>query len=130
VVARQVPDPVPDPRPLVVSIVESFPDAIALPVAGPHLSLEVRGKRFGWYMEDHHSDGRIVINCKALPGVGEVMTQANGSVYHIPKMAKNRGWGLGIWLDVPGIDWDEVHSLLRDAYQIMASRTKKAKTAE
>ena len=119
---RLVPHGIEDPRPRVIKIVESFPEAIALPVAGLHLSLEVRGKRFGWYMENHHGDDRLVINCKALPGVGLAMVQANSIVYHIPKMAKNRGWGLGIWLDVPGIDWDEVRDLLLDAYEIVAAK--------
>jgi len=113
-----------DARMRVINIVESFPDAAAVPVAGLHLSLEVRGKRFGWFMENHHGNERIEINCKSFPGVGEAMVKANDVVYYIPKMARNRGWGVGIWLDVPGIDWIEVQNLLHDAYLIMSTKTK------
>jgi len=108
-----------DPREQIVKIVESFPHASAVPVAGVHLSLEVNGKRFGWFMENHHRNQRIEINCKAFPGVGETMVAKNNTVYFIPAMAKNRGWGVGIFLDVEGIDWQEVESLLHDAYEII-----------
>lgn len=113
-----------DPRQRVIEIVETFPDAAAIPVAGMHLSLEVRGKRFGWFMENHHGNERMEINCKAFPGVGEAMVKANDIVYYIPKMARNRGWGVGIWLDVPDIDWEEVRGLLHDAYMIISAKTK------
>jgi len=113
-----------DPRDKVIEIVESFPDAVALPVASVHLSLEIRGMRFGWFMENHHGNHRIEINCKALPGVGEAMVEKNRAVYVIPKMVRNRGWGIGFWLDVPGIDWDEIRDLLHDAYVIATPQVK------
>jgi hypothetical protein len=49
-------------------------------------------------------------------------------VYYIPAMARNRGWGAGIWLDVPGIDWEEVRNLLHDAYMIVDAKAPKKKT--
>src|SRR5690348_7307026 len=42
----------------VLKIVAVLPEAEAKP-AGRHLSLEVRGKRFGWFLVDHHGDGRV-----------------------------------------------------------------------
>lgn len=113
-----------DPRQRVIDIVESFPGASAVPVAGVHLSLEIRGKRFGWFMENHHGNQRIEVNCKGFPGVGEAMFKTNDVVYYIPKMAKNRGWSVGFWLDVPGINWDQVRDLLHDAYLIVGSKAK------
>ena len=117
-----------DPRERVIEIVESFPDAEAVPVAGLHLSLEVKGKRFGWFMENHHCNERIEINCKALPGVGQAMVAANSVVYYIPAMI--RRWGVGIWLDVDGIDWDEVRDLLFDAYLMAAPKPKQKKRVQ
>jgi len=113
-----------DPRQRVIDIVAALPEAEAVPVAGLHLSLEVKGKRFGWFMENHHGNERIEINCKAFPGVGEEMVKKNDAVYFIPKMARNRGWGVGIWLDVSGIDWEEVVNLLHDAYLIASKKRK------
>jgi hypothetical protein len=48
----------------VVSLVESLPDASAVPAGDRHLSLQVRGKRFGYFLDDHHGDGRVALNCK------------------------------------------------------------------
>jgi len=58
-------------RARVVAIVEGLPEADVV-AAGNHLSIEVRQKRFGWYLGDHHGDGRLAINCKAPRG-GEVV---------------------------------------------------------
>lgn len=119
-----------DPRQRVIDIVETFSEAAAIPVAGLHLSLEVRGKRFGWFMENHHGNGRIEINCKGFPGSGEALVRANEAVYFIPKMARNRGWGVGIWLDVPGLEWDEVSEVLHDAYLITSAKAKRPRPAQ
>jgi hypothetical protein len=42
-------------RKRVITIIESLPGATATPTGERHLSLEVRGKRFGWFLENHHS---------------------------------------------------------------------------
>ena len=111
-----------DPRLKVAEIVESFPEGLARPVAGVHLRLEVRDKKFGWFMENHHGDERLAINCKALPGVAQAMVESNDIVYHIPKYVGKKGW-VGIWVDVPGIDWDEVRDLLYEAYCLSAPKS-------
>ena len=36
--------------------------------ADQHVGFTVRGKRFAWYLDDHHGDGRVALNCKAPPG--------------------------------------------------------------
>jgi hypothetical protein len=53
-------------RARVVRLVVKLPEATPIE-HGTHLSLEVRGKRFGWYLEDHHNDERLALNCKAPP---------------------------------------------------------------
>jgi hypothetical protein len=49
----------------VVALVKSLPEARAVPAGDGHLSLEVRRKRFGWFLDDHHGDGRLALNLKA-----------------------------------------------------------------
>jgi phosphoribosylglycinamide formyltransferase-1 len=107
-------------RARVQSIVEALPDAAFRPVL-THASLEVRGKRFGWYMDDHHGDGRVVIECK-----GDVLTNAaqvaTDPVHlHISKYAGHRGW-IGYWLDEPRVGWKAVAELLGDAYEKTAPK--------
>ena len=43
-------------RKQVIALVEALPEAEVKESGGQHLSLEVRGKRFGWYLHDHHGD--------------------------------------------------------------------------
>lgn len=108
-------------RAKIVSIVTALPEATATLTIGVHLKLEVKGKPMGWFMEDHHGDGRLALNCKALPGMQLALVEANPEVYHVPKYVGNKGWA-GVWLDVESLDWDEVANLIRDAYILAAPK--------
>jgi hypothetical protein len=106
----------------VISLVESLPDASAIPGGDRHLSLEVRGRRFGYFLDDHHGDGRLALNCKTAPGVNETLAHVASERFFIPKYVGARGW-LGLWLDLPKIDWDEVEDVITEAYRLVAPRT-------
>jgi hypothetical protein len=103
----------------VVTIVESLPEAKA--VGDRHLSLEVRGRRFGWLLDDHHGDGRLAINCRAEPGMSGRLVADGPERFHVPAYLGHRGW-IGLWLDVPKTNWAEVHRLLADAYVMTAPK--------
>lgn len=107
-------------RARVIAFVESLPQGKAI-AFGNHLALEVRGKRFGWYLDDHHGDGRLAINCKAPLGLAQDLAKHMPDRFHIPKYVGNRGW-LGMWVDTPRIDWSEVEKLLAGAYRLAAPR--------
>ena len=49
-----------------------------------HSAYEVRGKKFAYYLVDHHGDGRIAINCKAEPGVQGLLIDADPSRFYVP----------------------------------------------
>jgi hypothetical protein len=107
-------------RARIVAIVEGFPEAAAV-AAGNHLSLEVRQKRFGWYLDDHHGDGRLAINCKAPRGVAQQLAKHAPDRFHIPNHVGHLGW-VGLWLDTPEVDWTEVEAILMGAYRLTAPR--------
>lgn len=107
-------------RARVIEIVERLPEGRAV-AFGNHLALEVRRKRFGWYLDDHHGDGRLAINCKAAPGLAQDLAKHLPDRFHIPKFVGNRGW-LGMWLDIPRIDWEEVREVLVGAYRLTAPK--------
>jgi hypothetical protein len=107
-------------RSRVVAIVERLPEAGAVAYDN-HLSLEVRQKRFGWYLDDHHGDGRLAINCKAPRGIAQQLAKSAPDRFHIPKHVGQLGW-VGLWLDRPQIDWTEVEAILVGAYRLTASR--------
>jgi hypothetical protein len=105
-------------RARIVKIVRALPEAEAKP-AGGHLSLEVRNKRFGWFMVDHHGDGRVDLNCKAAPEMHDLVRQLAPHHFHVPKYVK--GW-IGLWLDLPRLDWGAVELALVGAYRLAAPR--------
>jgi hypothetical protein len=107
-------------RACIIAIVEGLPEA-GVVTAGTHLSLEVRQKRFGWYLDDHHGDGRLAINCKAPPGIAQQLANHAPERFHIPKYASHLGW-VGLWLDAPKVDWAEVEAILVGAYRLTAPK--------
>jgi hypothetical protein len=98
-----------------------LPEATAV-ARGSHLSLEVRKKRFGYFLDDHHGDGRIALNCKASPDLLDMLQQRVPDQFHLPKYLGNKGW-VGLWLDVAGGDWSAVELALREAYLLVAPKT-------
>jgi hypothetical protein len=105
-------------RARVIAIVEDLPGG-GIVATGNHLSLEVRQKRLGWFLDDHHGDGRLAINCKAPHGVAEQLANHAPDRFHIPRYVSHRGW-VGLWLDTPRIDWAEVEAILLGAYRLTA----------
>lgn len=113
-------------RARVVALIESLPEAAAVDCGSQHLSLEVRGKRFGYYLDDHHGDGRVAINCKAEPGGNQTLVDFAPDRFHIPAYVGSRGW-VGLWIDLPTIDWEQVESIIMDAYRLTAPKRLVAK---
>lgn len=108
-------------RARVVTIVEGLPEG-KIVAMGPHLRLEVRKRLFGWFMVDHHGDGRVQLNCKANADMHEVLRQLAPDHFHVPAYVGNRGWA-GLWLDVPRLNWATVELAIRGAYLQAAPKT-------
>lgn len=86
-----------------------------------HTSFSVRGRRFAWHLVDHHGDGRVALNCRAPRGENEAMAGADPERYFLPPYLAHHGW-VGVYLDVDGVDWDEVRSLVVEAYRLAAPK--------
>jgi hypothetical protein len=108
-------------RTRVIRIVEALPEAAAV-AHGAHLALEVRKKRFGWFLDDHHGDGRVAINCTASAEMHDILKQLAPHQFHVPKYLGNKGW-IGLWLDVPDLNWSAVALALRKAYSRVAPKS-------
>ena len=106
-------------------ILKRLPEASAL-AQGNHLSLEVKNRRFGWFLDDHHADGRIALNCKGSPEARDVLARLAPKQFHVPKYLGNKGW-IGMWLDTSKIDWSAVEIALHEAYRLTAPKALLAK---
>lgn len=98
---------------------------LALPAAtaegDQHLSFAYKGKKFGYYLDDHHGDGMVALSCKAEPGVNRALVDAEPGRFFIPAYTGPRGW-VGLRLDLVDIDWDEVEAFVHDAYRLTAPK--------
>jgi hypothetical protein len=77
-------------------------------------------KAFATYA-DHHHDDVLAFWCAAAPGVQEALVARAPDRYFRPPYVGHRGW-LGVRLDVPDVDWDEVAELVTDAYRQVAPK--------
>jgi hypothetical protein len=88
---------------------------------GQHIAFSVRGKKFAYYLDDHHGDGRLALTCRAAPGVNEELIASASDRFFLPPYVGPRGW-VGLYLDLPRVDWEEVRELVTDAYALTAPK--------
>lgn len=112
-------------RERLIELARRLPETEVLNQSGDHYSFSVRGKKFCYFLVDHHGDGRIAINVKAAPGVQEELMEKEPGRFHIPAYLGPRGW---IGFDFANeADWDEINEMLRQSYALTAPKTLAAK---
>ena len=101
--------------------------ALQLPETSERLShgaptFFIRGtKTFVMCMDDHHGDGRVALWCSAAPGVQAELVDQEPDRFFVPPYVGGRGW-VGVRIDVD-VDWDEIASIVTDAYRNVAPTT-------
>ncbi|HEX2313220.1 MAG TPA: MmcQ/YjbR family DNA-binding protein [Thermomonospora sp.] len=106
-------------RARVVAICSGLPEVVG--EAGRHVTFRVRRRTFAYYLDDHHGDGRLSFQCKAAPGEQEALVAADPARFFVPPYLGPRGW-VGVYLDVPGVNWDEIAELAVESYRLVAPR--------
>ena len=79
-------------RKRIAKIVEGFPEAEAKP-EGRHMSLQVRKKNFGWFLVDHHGDGRVAINCKGSAQIHDMLKESGAGAFSRAEVPRQQGLG-------------------------------------
>jgi hypothetical protein len=105
-----------------------LPRLRALCLALPEVTEKVSHGEPTWFVRrtfvtyaDHHHDDRLAFWCAAPPGAQEEMVGTDPVRFFRPPYVGGRGW-LGVYLDVSGIDWDEVAEIVTDAYRQVAPK--------
>jgi predicted DNA-binding protein (MmcQ/YjbR family) len=111
----------------VTSICLALPEATP-EVHGQHAGFLVRKRHFAYYLDDHHGDGIVGINCKVLPHDNERLIAADAERFYMPAYIGARGW-VGLRLDRGEVDWEEVSELLTHSY-LMTAPKRLAKLVE
>jgi len=78
-------------------------------------------KSFVMFHDDHHGDGRLAVWCAAPSGAQAELVDQEPDRFFRPPYVGHRGW-IGVRLD-RGVDWDEVGSIVTDAYRQVAPAT-------
>jgi len=86
-----------------------------------HAAFLVRKKRFAYFLDDHHGDGIVALNCRAAPGENTALIASDPERYYMPAYVGPRGW-VALRLDVGTVDWEEVRELVTDAYLLTAPK--------
>lgn len=99
---------------------------LALPEAtrqimGRHAGFYIRKKTFTYFLDDHHGDGMVGINCKVLPGDNTALIAADPRRFYMPAYIGSKGW-VGLRLDTGQIDWEEVAELVTHSYRLVAPK--------
>lgn len=81
----------------------------------------IRGKKTFVMYADHHHDDRLAFWCAAPDGAQEMLVASDPDRFFRPPYVGTRGW-LGVRLDVPGADWDQIADLVVEAYRAVAPR--------
>ena len=98
----------------------ALPEAVC-EIHGQHASFLVKKKTFTYYLNNHHGDNIIAVNCKVLPGDNAALVKAHPEKFYMPAYIASRGW-VGLRLDVPKVDWEEVEDLISGSYQLVAPK--------
>ncbi len=79
----------------------------------------VKGKKFAYFTDDHHGDGRKALLVK-ISGLDEQATliEADPDRYYRPAYFGD-GW-IAIRLDIGGVDWDAIGDWLRKSWMAVA----------
>lgn len=68
---------------------------------------------------DHHHDDRNAVVMAAPPGAQQQLVAAAPERYFVPPYVGAKGW-VGVYLDLPEVDWDAVALHLGDAHEWVA----------
>lgn len=66
-------------------------------------------------------EGRLCLWLAAPEGLQEALVASDGRKWFVPPYVGHKGW-VGLRLDLPDTDWDEVAGALEDAHAYMADR--------
>jgi predicted DNA-binding protein (MmcQ/YjbR family) len=104
------------------SICMALPEAVDDPFGGHTApAYRVRGKIFAMVAGDRDGSERVGVWCKAEPGAQEILVGFDPRRFFRPPYLGPKGW-VGVYLDVPDVDWAVVEDLLRESYRLIAPR--------
>ena len=109
-----------DPLPRLRALCTALPEVTERPSHGEPTWFVRDRKTFVTYA-DHHHDDRVGCWMAAPPGAQAALVADDPAHYFVPPYVGHRGW-LGVRLDVPDVDEEEVADLVVDADRTAAPK--------
>lgn len=109
-----------DPLPRLRGICLALPETIEKLSHGEP-TFFVRGGRSFLMYANHHHDDRLAFWCAAPAGYQRMLVEAEPHRFFVPPYVGTRGW-VGVRLDVPPLDWDEIAAIVGGGYRAVAPR--------
>jgi hypothetical protein len=78
---------------------------------------------FASFADNHHDDGHVAAWLAAGPGVQEAVIEEAPQIYFRPPYVGPAGW---IGVELSEVDDDQLGSLVREAFQLIAAKDRKA----
>lgn len=101
------------------ALVQSLQGVVEKPSHGFPTFL-VNKKVFAYFLDNHHSDGRLALWCMAPPGAQSMLVDSDPDVYFVPPYVGYRGW-VGVRLDRDA-KWAQIAAVLESAYEMRAAK--------
>jgi hypothetical protein len=80
---------------------------------------------FAMFADNHHNDGHVAVWLPAGPGVQEALVEDARDVYFRPPYVGPSGW---VGVELSKVDDDQLGSMVREAFRLMAAKDGAAKT--
>lgn len=92
----------------------SLPETTERPSHGSPAFLVNDKRAFAYFLDDHHSDGRLALWCAAPDGAQAMLVDSDPSIYFLPAYVARLGW-IGVRLDRKA-PWPEIAAVLEAAH--------------
>jgi predicted DNA-binding protein (MmcQ/YjbR family) len=97
----------------------AFPEATEKPAWGDP-SWRIRDRIFAM-QKGNYDGGRPSLWLKAPAGAAEVLVSSDQDRFFVPPYVGQKGW-IGVYLDSPDLDWEELGDLITDSYRLIAPK--------
>ena len=93
----------------------ALPEVTERPSDGSPAFLVNDKRAFAYFLDNHHSDGRLALWCAAPEGAQAMLVDSNPDHYFLPPYVAHLGW-IGVRLDRK-TPWSEIAAVLEAAHQ-------------
>lgn len=86
-----------------------------------HHLFRVGKKTIAYFLNNHHDDGKVAVCCKSTKSSQAELVSMSPKHFYLPAYMAHQGW-IAMRLDVTPVDWEQVASLMMEAFRLQATK--------